>query len=200
MNVVRSEKLVLPTAFTHVAGRPPTSLPAGTSVNDARLMWGGREAAQLNLAAPRGQVNEVAADTYEPTTWQQRVSLLRNFREFCLYAGVPLNLDAVPIFLELKKLKYPTKVKYGTTLRSILTREVAVVDACLVGCRKREAREEVRQAEPITPEEMQVLVEEAPSAGDATMMQSAWITASRFGGKRCKTSGGRTFSHRRTGR
>ncbi|KPA73344.1 putative trans-sialidase [Leptomonas pyrrhocoris] len=145
------------------------------------MFWDGLEAVPPHLSALRSQVNEVAADMYEPTTWEQRTSLLRGFQSFCLEAGLPLNLDAVPVFLESKELKYSTKVQYGTTLKSLLTREIAVVDAYLAGCRKREAKEEVRQAAPITPADMRALVEGAPSWADATVMQLAWMTASRWG-------------------
>eukprot|EP00796_Vickermania_ingenoplastis_P001806 gene1805-biopygen1491 len=126
------------------------------------------------------KVNEVAHAMWEPTTWTQRISLMRSFIAFCDKMGLPMGTDAVPLFLESRPLKSSTKLQYGMTLRSMLTKEISLLDAYLSGCRKMAAREPIRQAVPIPKAVIDEMVDTAPAWQDAVVLRLAWITASRW--------------------
>ncbi|KAK7194112.1 hypothetical protein NESM_000324200 [Novymonas esmeraldas] len=144
------------------------------------MLWDGVEPVSPEIASHKSQVNAVAADMCEPSTLEQRTSLLRSFQVFCVGTGPPINSDAIPMFLESRELKYSTRLQYGTTLKALLTKDILTVDAHLAGCRKRAARDDVRQAEGIRAEDMKTVMAAAPTAQDATMMKMAWMTASRW--------------------
>ncbi|KAK7200673.1 hypothetical protein NESM_000123900 [Novymonas esmeraldas] len=144
------------------------------------MLWDGVEPVSPEIASLRPQVNTVAADMCEPPTWEQRTSPLRSFRIFCVGTGLPINSDATPMFLEPRELKYSTRLQHGTTLKALLTKDILTVDAYLAGCRKRAARDDIRQAEGIRAEDLKTVIATATTTQDATMMKMAWMTASRW--------------------
>lgn len=132
------------------------------------------------LAILEARVNEVAHGRLEKTTWEQRASIWHMFEDFCQKANVPAELESVPLFLESRPYKGSTRMQYGTTLRTLLTQDLTLLDQYLQGVRKVMAKEHVKHAVPLAEEDMQQLIAETPDLRDKVVWRLSWITGSRW--------------------
>ncbi|ORC88346.1 putative trans-sialidase [Trypanosoma theileri] len=124
--------------------------------------------------------NAIAKEMWAPSTWQQRLSLAGQFATFCRAHGKRMNEESAVAFIAAKQVAPSTKLQYARMLRAMMNMDRTPLDMMIMGLQKIAARSEIKQARPLSKQEMDTIIRSRIDWKEQTVFRLAWITASRW--------------------